>query len=212
MILPLRVFGSALVKRMSSGSARAPISLRTWRFQFVAQRVAWLGRFERDEHRHGFPLHLVRPADRRRLGHGRMADQRAFDFDRAQAMPGHVQHVVDAAHDPVVAVGVAAAVVAGQIVVRRLCSNIAPCSGRRRPKCRGACRAKASSSRASPLGRREPVCRCESTIAGTTPGSGFVQLPGLVAMAPGNGLIMIPPVSVCHQVSTIGQRSPPILR
>ena len=44
------------------------------------------------------------------------------------------------------------------------------------------------------------------------PGSGLVQLPGLVAMAPGSGLIMMPPVSVCHHVSTIGQRSPPILR
>ena len=34
--------------------------------------------------------------------------------------------------------------------------------------------------------------------------------PGLVAVMPGSGVIMIPPVSVCHQVSTIGQRSPPI--
>ena len=30
------------------------------------------------------------------------------------------------------------------------------------------------------------------------------------AMAPGSGVIMIAPVSVCHQVSTIGQRPPPI--
>ena len=37
----------------------------------------------------------------------------------------------------------------------------------------------------------------------------MVQLPGLVGVAPGSGLIMIPPVSVCHQVSTMGQRSPP---
>ena len=34
--------------------------------------------------------------------------------------------------------------------------------------------------------------------------------PGLVAVIPGSGVIMIAPVSVCHQVSTIGQRSPPI--
>ena len=54
-----------------------------------------------------------------------------------------------------------------------------------------------------PAGTGLPV---ESTIAGTMPGSGLVQLPGLVAMAPGSGLIMMPPVSVCHQVSTIGQR------
>src|SRR6188508_119287 len=50
----------------------------------------------------------------------------------------------------------------------------------------------------------------ESTIAGTIPGSGLVQLPGLVGIAPGKGDIMIPPVSVCHHVSTMGQRSRPI--
>ncbi len=49
-----------------------------------------------------------------------------------------------------------------------------------------------------------------ATTSGMIPGSGLVQLPGLVAMAPGKGVIMIPPVSVCHQVSTIGQRPPPI--
>ena len=52
--------------------------------------------------------------------------------------------------------------------------------------------------------------RSSPTISGNTPGSGRVQLPGLVAVAPGSGLIMMPPVSVCHQVSTIGQRPPPI--
>ena len=31
-------------------------------------------------------------------------------------------------------------------------------------------------------------------------------------MTPGSGEIMIAPVSVCHQVSTIGQRSPPMTR
>ena len=42
------------------------------------------------------------------------------------------------------------------------------------------------------------------------PGSGNVADPGLVVVAPGNGLIMIPPVSVCHHVSTTGQLSPPM--
>ncbi len=42
------------------------------------------------------------------------------------------------------------------------------------------------------------------------PGSGNVADPGFVVVAPGSGLIMIPPVSVCHHVSTIGQRSPPM--
>src|SRR5271156_624132 len=43
-----------------------------------------------------------------------------------------------------------------------------------------------------------------------TPGNGCVAEPGLVAVMPGSGVIMMAPVSVCHQVSTIGQRSEPI--
>ena len=42
------------------------------------------------------------------------------------------------------------------------------------------------------------------------PGSGNVALPGLATVAPGSGLIMMAPVSVCHHVSTTGQRSPPM--
>src|SRR5438477_84128 len=48
-----------------------------------------------------------------------------------------------------------------------------------------------------------------STIATSTPKNGSVALPGFVGIAPGNGVIMIAPVSVCHQVSTMGQRPPP---
>src|ERR1700739_4564607 len=50
------------------------------------------------------------------------------------------------------------------------------------------------------------------TISGTIPGRGRVAEPGTVGVAPGSGAIMIAPVSVCHQVSTTGQRSPPITR
>src|SRR5205807_777117 len=52
---------------------------------------------------------------------------------------------------------------------------------------------------------------CLSTTSAITPGSGLVAEPGLVAMAPGSGEIMIIPVSVCHQVSTMGQRFLPIM-
>ena len=38
------------------------------------------------------------------------------------------------------------------------------------------------------------------------PGNGSVHEPGTSGVAPGSGVIMWPPVSVCHQVSTIGQR------
>ena len=34
--------------------------------------------------------------------------------------------------------------------------------------------------------------------------------PGLVVVTPGSGVIMLPPVSVCHQVSTIGHDSSPM--
>jgi hypothetical protein len=49
-----------------------------------------------------------------------------------------------------------------------------------------------------------------STTSAPMPGSGNVADPGLVAVIPGSGAIMIPPVSVCHQVSTTGQRPPPM--
>src|SRR4026209_2264537 len=49
-----------------------------------------------------------------------------------------------------------------------------------------------------------------STTAGSTPKNGSVALPGLVGIEPGRGVIMIAPVSVCHHVSTTGQRSPPM--
>src|SRR6266571_7130125 len=53
-------------------------------------------------------------------------------------------------------------------------------------------------------------CPFSSTIVASTPKNGRVALPGFVGIAPGSGVIRIDPVSVCHQVSTIGQRPPPI--
>src|ERR1700735_4759584 len=49
-----------------------------------------------------------------------------------------------------------------------------------------------------------------SNSVADTPGGGRVTEPGLVLVRPGSGEIMIAPVSVCHQVSTIGQRSAPM--
>src|SRR5687768_12729774 len=56
---------------------------------------------------------------------------------------------------------------------------------------------------------RPTGCPVSSTISVMMPGSGKVAEPGLVGVAPGSGVIMCPPVSVCHHVSTIGQRPPP---
>src|SRR5260370_2537613 len=49
------------------------------------------------------------------------------------------------------------------------------------------------------------------TCSGSTPGNGRVAELGFVAMAPGIGVSIMWPVSVCHQVSTIGQRLPPMV-
>jgi len=46
---------------------------------------------------------------------------------------------------------------------------------------------------------------------GEDPGNGVVAEPGFVSVMPGSGVIMIWPVSVCHHVSTIGQRSAPMI-
>src|SRR5688500_17600637 len=56
---------------------------------------------------------------------------------------------------------------------------------------------------------RPTDCPVSSTMSAKTPGRGKVADPGLVGVAPGSGVIMWPPVSVCHHVSTIGQRPPP---
>ncbi|MNV47164.1 hypothetical protein D3C71_1390230 [compost metagenome] len=47
------------------------------------------------------------------------------------------------------------------------------------------------------------------TNAGCTPKNGSVAEPGFRSTAPGSGEIRMPPVSVCHQVSTMGQRESP---
>ncbi len=57
----------------------------------------------------------MRIAHHGRLGHLRMRHQRRLDLGGAETMTGHVDHVVDAPGDPVEAVLVAAAAVAGEI-------------------------------------------------------------------------------------------------
>ena len=48
-----------------------------------------------------------------------------------------------------------------------------------------------------------------SRIAGSIPKKGVVADPGFRFVTAGSGEINIPPVSVCHQVSTIGHLSSP---
>jgi hypothetical protein len=49
-------------------------------------------------------------------------------------------------------------------------------------------------------------------MTGCTPKNGWVAEPGFSLVAPGSGVMRMPPVSVCHQVSTIGQRPSPTTR
>ena len=116
MILPERVLGSASAKRISSGRASAPICSTTCSrnsFANASSAVTPTARgHERDD---GLALEVVRPADHRGLGDLRVRDQRALDFHRRQAMAGDVDHVVDAPHDPEVAVLVLARAVAGEV-------------------------------------------------------------------------------------------------
>src|SRR6202453_4405016 len=65
-----------------------------------------------------------------------------------------------------------------------------------------------STNRPCPSSIGSPVD--SSSTSANTPGKGCVAEPGFVAVIPGSGVIMIAPVSVCHHVSTIGQRSAPI--
>ena len=49
-----------------------------------------------------------------------------------------------------------------------------------------------------------------STTFAEMPGTGVCAEPGTSVVTPGSGVSMCAPVSVCHQVSTIGQRPRPM--
>src|SRR3984957_7568301 len=87
--------------------------------QFLAQGFArLLARHQGDIGIDALALDVVRIADHSGFRDFRMRDQRGFDFRGAHAVAGNVDHVVDAAGDPVIAVLVAAAAVAGEILAR----------------------------------------------------------------------------------------------
>ena len=118
-------------------------------------------------------------------------------------------HVVDAAEDPEVAVVVALGAVAGEVDARPTSTSTASRSAPVAPD--------RAQHRRPRLGDGELAaadfdlaCRASSRISASMPGNGSVAEPGFVGTMPGSGVIMIAPVSVCHQVSTIGQRSPPM--
>ena len=84
--------------------------------QFLAQLLGrFLAQLQRDIGVDALALQVVREAHHRGLGHLRMRHQRAFHFRGAHAMARHVDHVIDAAGDPVIAVLIAPRAVAGEI-------------------------------------------------------------------------------------------------
>src|SRR5689334_10114918 len=70
---------------------------------------------ERHEGHQCLALQIVRTSDYRGLGDVLIADERALDFRRADAMAGHVEHVIDTTHDPEVTVLVLTTAIAGEI-------------------------------------------------------------------------------------------------
>ena len=66
----------------------------------------------------GLTLEIVRFTNNGRFGDGRVIDQRTFHFHRADAVPRHIQHVINATQNPQVAVVVPLCAVARKIDVR----------------------------------------------------------------------------------------------
>jgi hypothetical protein len=154
-------------------------------------------------------LDLVREADHRGLGDGSCAT-RALS---TSAVPSDgrtdVDDVVDAAGDPVVAVLVAPAAVAGEVVGRGtaevgLVEALVVAPDRARLAGPG------RSMQRLPLTPLPSISLpSSSTSTGLTPKKGSVAEPGFIGVTPGSGVIRMPPVSVCHQVSTMAQRPLP---
>ena len=68
-----------------------------------------------------------------------------------------------------------------------------------------------SANRAAPSFGAHSVPSSRNTT-GSTPKNGRLALPGFNTCAPGKAVMRMPPVSVCHQVCTMGQRPLPMTR
>ena len=119
MILPLRVLGRPEAMWITSGAAKAPIMWRTCSLSapcsWSLSAVGVVGA-EQDVGVDPLALDRVREAHHRRLRHRLVGHERALDLGGPQPVARDVEHVVDAAGDPVVAVLVAPHAVAGEVV------------------------------------------------------------------------------------------------
>ena len=106
-ILALRVFGSAVVKRISAGANALPSSsAQRARRRVRSSSPGSLPARSTQKHQTTSPLTSCGHADRAGLGHGRVADERRLVLGRPDALAGDVQGVVGAAVQEPVAVGV----------------------------------------------------------------------------------------------------------
>ena len=183
MILPERVFGRSAAKMMSSGRAIAPIFLHDVLLQLgrSSSRLPCAPSLSVTNAATAWPLISCVPADHRRFGDLRVIDERALDFHRADAVAGDVEHVVDAAEQPEVAVVVALGAVAGEVDVGRPLAPVllhvalrvaVDAAQHRRPR---------------PRQREQPAAdafdrfaRSASVISASMPGNGCVAEPGFV--------------------------------
>ena len=132
-----------------------------------------------------------------------MAYEGRFHLGRAHTVAGHVQQIVDASGDPVVAVGIAAAAVAGEVfalVGREIGLHEALVVAIDRAHLARPGIDDTELPSATPSSTPASL----STSCGFTPKKGRVAEQGFRSVAPGSGVIRMPPVSICHQVSRIG--------
>ena len=151
----------------------------------------------------------MRVADNRALHHAGVHVDRVLHFGGSDAVAADVEHIVHTTRDPVVSIGVAVAAVAGEVQVLvgreviRTTSLVVTVGG---------------SDHARPWKSYTEVSI--DIVAGDlfslfinqhrlNTGQGSVACAGFAGVTPAMLEIMTPPVSVCHQVSTIGHFSFP---
>ena len=218
MILPLRVLGSSGTTWISRGRAIGEISLatsaRSSSTMFYAPLCAL--RLEDDERADGLSGLLVGRADHGGLRHSGVPHQRGLDLGGRDAVPGDVHDIVDAAQHPDLAIAAVARAVTGEVPAllgeTRPVGLLEPlrvtpdAAQHRRPRL---VEHEVAVGLLAVVGAGSSWLPSSSTIMAEMPGSGVMAEPGLAAVTPGSGEIMIAPVSVCHQVSTIGVVSAP---
>ena len=108
MILPDRVFGRSSVNSRSFGLAIFPMTWATWsRSSWRRASLPAVDAAQDHEARDRLAGQVVLRSDHGGLGDRGVSDERALDLGRRDPVARHVDHVVDPAEQPVVAVGVA---------------------------------------------------------------------------------------------------------